>query len=117
MALPLFVPAISPTSRGTSHEISIRQRSAKFGDGYEQRAEDGINSRAVAGRWQWDALSSAAADAIVTFLSANALTGFRYTFPTESTERNYKASGITRSYLGAGLQSITVQVEQIFDPV
>lgn len=118
MALPLFVPALSPSVSGTSNEIAVRARSVKFGDGYEQRAEDGINTRPRSGRWSWGLLSSSDADDIADFLSDNALTGFRYTFPTESTERNYKVSAaITRNYLGGDLQSLSVQVEEIFDPV
>lgn len=117
MSLPLFSPSSAPSARGTSSDIQIRQRSAKFGDGYEQRVEDGINSRVIKGQWQWDAMLIADADAIVVFLSANALTGFRYTLPSESTELNYKVTGITINHLGSGLKTVSAQVEQIFDPV
>lgn len=117
MALPLLVPAQNP-SVGSTNDVSVRERAARYGDGYEQRGENGINSRPISGRWTWQAMESADADDLVAFLSDNAITGFRYTFPGEAAERNYRVVGnISRSYVSETLQGISVQIEQIFDPV
>lgn len=118
MALTLFVPPYNPTVSGTTVEVAVRARTVQFGDGYEQRAEDGINTRPRSGRWYWAGLTDEEADDLVDFLETYALIGFRYTFPAELTERNYKVTGsMSRSYLPGGLQSLSVDVKEIFDPV
>lgn len=117
MTLPLFVPAVAPAVNGTSYRVSVRQRLIVFGDGYEQRAEDGINSRPRSGQWSWSTLDQDDADDIVDFLSDNAVTGFRYTFPGDS-ERNWRVDGsIDVTAPSSDLRDVSVQIKEIFDAV
>ena len=114
MSLPLFTPPLAPSASGTLHKIMVRSRAVMFGDGYEQRAENGINSRPRGGQWQW-VLDQADADTLVSFLSTNAVTGFRYTFPGD-TERKWRVEGeIDIACPGGALRSVSVQVKEIFD--
>lgn len=115
MALNLFVPAIAP-STGSSVNVLVRKREVSFGDGYEQRAEDGtINNRPRVMQWTWPALTESDADTIVDFLSDNAVLGFRYTLPGD-VERNYKVgSQITIGYPAGELRSVSVDIKEIFD--
>ncbi len=117
MPLPLFSPAMAPTPFGTSNKVGVRQRLLSFGDGYEQRSEDGLNARPRSGQWTWAMLEPADAQAIIDFMSANALTGFRYTFPDEAVEIKYRIVGDIEAVYPNGVQrSVTIQVRQIFDP-
>ena len=115
MSLPLFVPAFAPSVNGTSYRVAVQHRLVVFGDGYEQRAEDGINSRSRGGQWSWAVLEQDDADDIVDFLSDNAVTGFRYTFPGDS-ERNWRVDGsIDVTAPSGNLRTVSVQVREIFD--
>lgn len=117
MSLPLFVPVMSPSANGTSYKAGVQQRLVAFGDGYEQRAEDGLNTRPRSCQWSWTALDSDDADDILDFLSDNAVTGFRYTFPGDS-ERNWRVDGsIDVSFPTGNLRAVSVQVKEIFDAV
>ena len=116
MTLPLFVPPLSPT---VSSQIGIRvnAKRVQFGDGYVQRQEHAVNSRKRVANWQWSLLSDADTETLVTFLTDNAVTGFRYTFPNETTERQYMVTGDIQVSPASGfLNEVSVQVEEIFDP-
>lgn len=116
MALTLFTPPSPPHAQGSSQTIQVRSRAVQFGDGYEQRAEDGtINNRPRAMTWQWSALEEVDADDIVDFLVTYAVLGFRYAMPGD-VERNYKVDGqISIGYPSGEVRSISVGVKEIFD--
>ena len=117
MSLPLFTPVMSPSANSTSHKFNVQQRLVMFGDGYEQRAEGGINTRPRSGQWSWSVLEPDDADDILDFLSDNAITGFRYTCPGDS-ERNWRVDGsIDVSFSTGNLRAVSVQVKEIFDAV
>ena len=65
-------------SAGTSLEEEPRIRSSKFGDGYEQRAPDGINAQGQNWPMVFDGVDNAIADDMVAFLRANGIAGFNY---------------------------------------
>ena len=69
MTLPTFAPPVSP-SVNSQKTVQPRVLKAEFGDGYRQRAADGLNSRPAAWDLKWDALTTADADAIEGFLAA-----------------------------------------------
>lgn len=117
MSLPLFVPAYAPSVTGTSYQVALLLRLVFFGDGYEQRTEDGINTRPRVGQWSWAALEQDDADDIIEFLSDNAITGFRYTFPGDI-QRNWRLNGpIDMTAPSGNLRAVSVQVKEIFDQV
>ena len=61
---------------------------AQYGDGYEQRLQDGINTRGLTVTAIWGALTHADADTIVAFFEARAgVEPFTYTMPPSSRRR------------------------------
>src|ERR1700740_2414599 len=59
-----FAPAKKPTIQNTSKTLTSRRQVAQFGDGYSQRAADGLNS--IVRKWTltWAALTQAEKDYI-----------------------------------------------------
>ena len=61
-----------------------RVRKAQFGDGYEQRAPDGLNANLQKRALSFSGRSLAECDAIASFLDAQAgVTAFYYTHPRD----------------------------------
>lgn len=74
-------------SPGTSVTEEPRIKSAKFGDGYEQRAPDGLNPNPQAWALQFADVDNQVADQMITFLrAAGGVTAFGYV-PLWSTTR------------------------------
>lgn len=115
MALPLLVPP-KPPSVGSSFTIAATPRIVPFGDGYEQRSESGLNPRRRKERWAWRILPADDADALVAFIEARAVSGFRYAFSNDA-ERQWRIDGtISVEEIRAGRKSVSVEVLEIFDP-
>lgn len=62
----LTVPV--PPSYGTSKKVKAKVQVAEFGDGYSQRAKDGINNIVDQIPVVWESLTAAQADDLETFL-------------------------------------------------
>lgn len=88
--------------------------SAKFGDGYEQRAADGINSRLQMWNVKFENLTSANADTIIAFFRArNGVSYFTWT-PPGAAEIKVIARKWKRSFPDFS-HTITAMFEQVFD--
>jgi phage-related protein len=67
-------------SRSSSKDMTPRVRTAKFGDGYDQRVGDGINTQLRVWSVRFDNRDTAEANAIDDFLSArNGVDAFDWT--------------------------------------
>lgn len=101
--------------RGPSADVSFRMRDTAFGDGYRQRAPDGINS--VVDSWPLTFTGeSAKINQIVDFLDARLGTDpFTWTNPRGVTGR-YLASKYSLAPLGSGLWRVGVTFERDFTP-
>ncbi|BBP76527.1 hypothetical protein PHLH7_26310 [Pseudomonas sp. Ost2] len=95
--------------------ISFRTKSAKFGDGYEQRAQDGINSRSQS----WPLTFSGKKDRIkeiMAFLDRQAgATPFYWTDPLGG-QALYRCSEYQPKAVGGDVYTLTATFEQAFHP-
>ncbi|QZI72889.1 phage tail protein [Pseudomonas protegens] len=112
MAIETFTwcPKVDPV--GT---VSFRTRSAKFGDGYEQVARDGINNRSQS--WPLTFIGSAAKiKPIMDFIDARGGINPFYWSPPLGEQGLYRCSSYQSSALGAGMYSLVATFEQAFHP-
>lgn len=70
MAAPAF-PDVQP-SRGSGADVASRLRKAQFGDGYAQRAPDGLNHLEKTYEFVLEAAPAADLEAVTDFLEARA---------------------------------------------
>lgn len=105
-----YVPAYASQLR-----VTPRARSAKFGDGYEQRVADGINTQPQVWQLTFTNVDTATADAIEAALEGYAgVTAFTWT-PTGKSQIRVLCRDITRSYPTANMSTITCVFEQVFE--
>ena len=111
-ALPL-TDRISQSSGGKKDYRIIE---AKFGNGYSQRAKDGINN--IMGSWNiaWENITSAERDTIVAALDGtNGVDSLTWQSPDSLTVDKYVVTGYNISALSGDIYTITSSLKQIFD--
>lgn len=115
MTTPTFTPARAPSIGGVQKDIQYKIREAEFGDGYSQRAADGINNKRVTFQLQWKALNKTHADAIEAFLDARrGVQAFYYTVP-DDVQRKYICKNFNRPQAHGKADSISATFVQVFD--
>jgi len=105
-------------SGGTALTEEPRLKVAQFGDGYEQRAADGINN--LLQEWSYVAseVDDAVADDMVAFLRArNGVEAFSYVPLRQTVAIKVKCSSWTRTWLDTpGLSSLRATFSQVAEP-
>ena len=117
MSLSTFAPPVAPSPQGTQKQVSGRVRRAEFGDGYSQRAPDGLNFVGRQVTLSWPALSAADSDTIEAFFIAqnSGATPFLYTLYNESTQYQWTVASWTKAYVDGDIVSLTATLVQEFD--
>jgi phage-related protein len=92
-----------------------RVRQVSFGDGYEQRTADGINTIRALWSLSFNTRTDAERDAILGFFEARAgIEAFDWTPPTGSAGK-FVCREWTTSLERFGINNITVTFEQVFE--
>jgi phage-related protein len=114
MAFPTFSPPRAP-SPNLEDDTQIDVLSAGFGDGYKQRAPDGLNWHRRRLKLRWNNLSKSEFDQIVSFfLQQQAAGPFYWTPPFETNTKKWVVTGWKREY-GRIFIGLTAQFEQSFE--
>lgn len=106
---------IEPTIEGTQKSVEPRVLINNFGDGYRQRAADGINN--VRQTWTVEFIGSTTnIDIYDAFFEARkGYDAFDWTPPHESTARKFTCSKWQRIYVGPSTDRIIAQFTEEFD--
>lgn len=113
----VFTPPAPPSSGGTDQSKTPRIIRVRFGDGYSQRAEDGINTLSVKVNVAWEYLDPTFADEIESFLLEHGSTPFIWVLPFETAERVFTCESCKRSYPDqVGNIALAATLIEEFDP-
>ncbi|MEY1590702.1 phage tail protein [Burkholderia sp. Bmkn7] len=105
----------SPTVEGFGGDTTLRVRKASFGDGYTQRAADGLNNRVPSYSLRFVGKAEKIS-AILAFLDAHAgVVSFFWTPPLRSQAR-FVCEKYTEPVRSGRVYTITAQFEQTFAP-
>lgn len=88
---------------------------AKFGDGYSQRALDGLNYQERTATLVWPALTQAQFDEINDWFDDHSAEAFDYAIPPEDTELRWIWLTKTPGWADAINRSLSVNIERVFD--
>ena len=111
--LPSFAQA---PSLGSNFEAEPRVLLAQFGDGYNQRAADGINNVLHKGNVTWENLTRDEAATLISFLRERA--GWKpitWTMPGDNEARKWVATRWTRTYVDANLDTVAATFSEVVD--
>ena len=105
----------SPTVEGFGGDTTLRVRKAGFGDGYTQRAADGLNNRVPSYSLRFVGKADKIS-AILAFLDAHAgAVSFFWTPPLRAQGR-FVCEKYTEPVKNGNVYTITAQFEQTFAP-
>ena len=118
MALGFTVTNITDSKvvpdKGLSRTSSPKVRSAQFGDGYEQRLADGLNSLEETFGVTFNNRAKVAADDINAFFNTNkGVTSFNFTYPDTNSTTSVTATvnGAVNSSINVTLDAATTNLE------
>jgi phage-related protein len=101
---------------GATYDNKPDVRVSKFGDGYEQRQANGLNSLRKTWQLKFSLRSNTEADAITAFLGARAaVESFDWT-DVDGAAGKYVCRSWNRSKDRFNLNTITATFEQVFEP-
>ncbi len=113
MPLDAF-PGVNPTDVDVT--VEPRVLTANLGDGYQQRAADGLNTMPKTASLAWENLTIAEANTIENFfLGKGGHTAFTFTIPKESTSLKWICTQWTRSPKAGGYVNMKATFKQVFD--
>lgn len=109
-------PSIS-ASYGSAGTTDFRIREAPFGDGYSQRAADGLNSVRRIWTLTWENRPDADIATIYDFLIDKlGYEHFLWTAPDESSPRKWICKeNIAKTPIAAGYSTLRCEFEEVFD--
>lgn len=100
--------------KGAQGKIEYRVRVAKFGDGYSQAVQDGLNNEVQT----WPLSFEGGIDYILPlkdFFKRHAgCKSFYWTPPGESAPLLFRAANITLTSIGGGVFSLSAEFQQVF---
>jgi|CXWL01.1.fsa_nt_gi phage-related protein len=113
MAVFTLSPSWSPTSTRRPRVLAT-----KFGDGYEQRATDGLHADLQSWSLTFAPIPVADADTIEAFFVANAtaVTPFTWTAPRAAAASQFLCRSWTRTIVSPTTDSLTATFEEVADP-
>lgn len=109
--------SVDAPSVGSSKKRTPRILVAAFGDGFSQRAGDGVNPSSRSYSLTWTNMTTADADLIDDFLDARqGFEAFLWTPPRESADRKLVCKEWSRTYGdGLGSDSLTATFVEVHD--
>lgn len=102
---------------GAQAQIRPRVRAVAFGDGYEQRQGDGINTQPQVWTLQWQNRDNSETGAIKSFLAARAgVEAFDWTPPNEAAAIKVVCREWQVSTVRFNLNNVSATFTQVFEP-
>jgi phage-related protein len=110
-----FTPPVHP-DWGMERNFAPRVLKAEFGDGYAQRAADGINNNPVSISATWTNLTTAEKNTILNFFVARkGYQAFLYQYVDETSPKAYVCEEWGYTHEDAGGYTVTATFVQVFD--
>lgn len=105
-------------SQSSVKKIKYRTLMTQYGDGYSQRARDGINDAITMWEIQYENVSSADRVTIQAFVAGVGNTDwFTYTAPGDTEKKFVITSEVSEQVKAGDVYSISFSIQQVFDLV
>lgn len=111
-------PVTVVADRGLSRESQHRVLTARFGDGYEQRVKDGINTKQDVFSISFNNRSAEEINRIAAFFDAKAGKSFTFTVTDHTGDTNLKVvcDGYNTTYISDSFHSLTCSLRRVYEP-
>ena len=112
-------PIEYPVDRGMARETQHRVLTAKFGDGYEQRVLDGINTKLDTFNVSFKNKSASSINLLAAYLDAKAADSFDFTVTDQAGDTTIKVvsgGAYNIGYAREGVHSLTTTFVRVYEP-
>lgn len=111
-------PVTVVADRGLSRQSMHRVLTARFGDGYEQRVKDGINTKDDVFNISFNNRTAATINQIAAFFDAKAGKSFTFTVTDHAGNTNLKVvcDGYNTTYISESFHSLTCSLRRVYEP-
>ncbi len=114
--MDVFTPDVTPSQNSTSKSTSASVNKAQFGDGYSQRARDGLNSISRSVTLGWEYLTYDQASDLDDFFDAHGGDeAFLYQLSGDSVQRMWTCASWKNGYAGGVAGSYSANLTEVFD--
>lgn len=115
--MPTFSPPRNPTY-GYNRKRKPKMLMAEFGDGYAQRAGDGINNNPRTLSLNWGMLSKTEMEAIIAFFDTRSedASSFDYTLPDETSSKKYIVTEYEDVHDEYDNYEVKAKFQEVFEP-
>jgi phage-related protein len=114
--MPAALPLSSSISQSSQADRQYRVLKNQFGNGYSERAGDGINTIVDTWNVSWDNVNATDYGTIMTALdSAKGVDYFTWTAPGDSSSKKWIVAKVTRRMFAGSVFSVTATLDQVFD--
>ena len=101
---------------GFNQQINMNVVTTEFGDGYNQRAVDGINATQYVYDLSWTHIDTERKETLRKFfLDTNGVTAFLWTPPDVGVDMSFTCNAPRCVPVAAGVWNVTVTISQVFD--
>lgn len=112
----IAMPVVSKISIESTRKVSFNKIAAKFGDGYEQSAPNGINNKIDSWDITWGGLSSSEYQTIMTALTSIGAWGtITWTPCDETVQKKFRIDGDIATNREGSLYKVSCNIRQVFD--
>jgi phage-related protein len=109
------LPSIDP-SIATRLDVKFNRRVLRLGDGYQQRAADGINNKTERYAVVWEGVSDTDADTLADFFDGvYGVVNFAWTPPRESSSKKWIVESYSRGYPHPDNDNLSAIFERVYD--
>ena len=111
-------PIEYPVDRGMARETQHRVLTAKFGDGYEQRVLDGINTKMDSFNISFNNRSASSINLLAAYLDAQAAKNFDFTVTDQAGDTTVKVvcDSYSINYVRENTHSLTTTFRRVYEP-
>lgn len=111
-------PVTVVADRGLSRQSTHRVLTARFGDGYEQRVKDGINTKDDVFSISFNNRTAATINQIAAFFDAKAGKSFTFTVTDHAGNTNLKVvcDGYNINYISGSFHSLSCNLRRVYEP-
>lgn len=114
--MPTALPLQTSISQASQGETQYRVIETRYGNGYSQRALDGINGNQATWSVAWENITEAQFDTLVgAFDDAYGVDYFNWTAPGDASSKKWLVPKFTRSVSSGDIYSVSASLVQVFD--
>lgn len=114
--MPASLPLATEIDQASSGSTQFRVLINRYGNGYEQRAADGLNNNLATWEVSWEGLTLTSFNTIVSAIeTAKGVDYFTWTAPGDASSKKWVIETYSRKNTSGGIYGVSATLRQVAD--